>query len=611
MASLMGIYRPSTPESNLDWIQSVARQVNALSAPDSPRLVETVTDGGEFVTLGPSEAIGGLDQSSSPSGQILTLVAGHVNTPEGAARELGRLYEAHHLAGLKEASGPFVCLFLDKSSNTFSVARSLSGQRAIFVAPIHGGLVFSTDACWLSTHQEVGFALDENALADYLNFGVIWGTQTLSQGVERILPGTGYTVSPNSHEPTMEQWGLLPRGDEITDPEDAIKAVSHVLGQSMTQSVASPAPRALCLSAGLDSRTLLAIAHNAGLDLDCITTGVDGALEFVLTERMCKLLNARHQRSLFDERLGSDLETFATQIARISNGEADYMNMMMLYQGGKYHQEFGLESVIRGHGGELMKLDHAYGFAVPEEIAWSTDHTAAKARIQTQLRRSVSHGEGPTVLSKHFSPTFQGESTRSFNQSYDAMTSDSAHVGQTISRLFLTQYNGRNTANAIRCMMEKIDVWQPILDEDVLAVLLQIPIEMRSNTDLQIELIRRNCPALLSIPSSSLGVSLTASKMVTEAASLFLRIKRRLGFEQERVPEDWLNARISRLFKPVLESESTLGRPHLNPDALKALLASGEDNLRLNRVFLGRLAIVEMMLRHHEQYSQPRSITRS
>ena len=44
--------------------------------------------------------------------------------------------------------------------------------------------------------------------------------------------------------------------------------------------------------------------------------------------------------------------------------------------------------------------------------------------------------------------------TRSFEQNYDALAAGAANVGQAVSLLRLTQYDGRHTANAVRCMME-------------------------------------------------------------------------------------------------------------------------------------------------------------
>jgi len=603
MVSLIGIYRPAEPDSNLGWIRAIEQSVNSTANPGRPPLTEIVANRGEFVALLDRHAVGGFDQGQSKSGRVTALVAGRLHKPDGGAEQLAERFEMDGVSCLEEAAGPFVAACYDHKSGKIALSRSVSGQRSIFVAPIQGGLLFSTDACWLSAHEETGFALDPGGLADYLSFGVIWGTQTLSAGVKRLLPGSAYVALRSGSEPSLINWARHPRGDEIPDPEDAIQALNTSLAESMRRTTQIPSPAALCLSAGLDSRSLLAVAHKAGVDLDCITAGVEGALEFDLTGRMCRIVDARHMQILFDERLGSDLETYASRIAMVTNGEADFMNMMMLYQGIDYQEQFGLQSVIRGHGGELMKLNHAYGFAVPEEVALSSDHGPAKQHIQKQLTRSISGSDVTAVLKKEFSAAFRDEAAHSFEENYDSLANSSAHAGQAISLLFLTQYNGRNTANAVRCMMDRLDVSQPILDEDVLSVLLRMPIQTRSNNHLQVELIRRNCPALLGVPNSSLGIPLTASKTVTRAATLLARVKRRLGFGVEAVPEAWMNARLHRFFNPVLLDDQALSRSHINPDALRVLVAADDSGDHTHRVILGRLAMLEMLFRHHDRYS--------
>jgi len=126
---------------------------------------------------------------------------------------------------------------------------------------------------------------------------------------------------------------------------------------------------------------------------------------------------------------------------------------------------------------------------------------------------------------------------------------------------------------------------------------------MRSNTQLQIELIRRNCPDLLRVPNSSLGVSLTASRLVTQGAKLLGRVKRRLGFGLEQVPEDWFSARIPRLVSAVLQTEQALSRPHIEPNTLLSLIESAPNADRRRGTLLGRLAMLEMLLQHHDQHS--------
>ena len=506
-------------------------------------------------------------------------------------------FDALGFEACPSAAGPFVSIIFEPEAQRVHLVRPLSGQRALFGARLKDGFIFSTDAFWIPSHPDFAFALDPRAVGDYLSNGVIWGERTLSQGIQRILPGTTLTFDARAAAISVSEWARYPAGTEISNPEDAIEALDEALGDAMRRTQANPSPQALCLSAGLDSRTLLAIAARNEMELDCVTSGVEGSTELRLTERMCDILEARHMKCFFGAEFASDLERYASEIARVTQGEADFMNMMMLFQGIEFRAQFGLRSVIRGHGGELMKLNDAYGFSVAPEMVSSQDHGAAKTTILAQLRGSAALKESHAVLKGECLEALQFENEASFSAAYDRLAAHSAHVGQAVSLLFLTQYNGRHTANAVRCMMQQIDVSQPMLDEDVVSVLLQMPIALRSETHLQKQLLRRNQAALLKIPNSSLGVSLEASIWTTRAARLVQRAKNKLGLAREEIPEQWLRARMGQTFQSVLLNDRALSRPHIHADSLRQRVArslSGEVGLN---TLLGRLTILELMLR--------------
>jgi hypothetical protein len=146
-------------------------------------------------------------------------------------------------------------------------------------------------------------------------------------------------------------------------------------------------------------------------------------------------------------------------------------------------------------------------------------------------------------------------------------------------------------------MMQQIDVSQPMLDEDVVSVLLKMPIALRSETRLQKQLLRRNQSALLKIPNSSLGVSLEASIWTTRAARLIHRVKNKLGVAREEIPEQWMRARMGQTFQSVLLDDRALSRPHIDADSLRQRVArSLNGEIGLNTL-LGRLTILELMLR--------------
>lgn len=597
MDALIGILRPGEGESNRAWVESV---LTWLRTPLSPGAVSIHDESeSDLIVVTRRDAVGGSSRGRSSTGATFAWVTGRIDGSVRSAIEVADRFETEGVGLFQEAIGPYISVVTTGRGDRLTIVRGLCGQRAVFYAELPGGgIAFATDASWLSLHPLVGFELDEIAVADFLSFGVIWGDRTLLRDIRRLMPGTSCTHDRATGRIVAEPYGRLPRGDEIADEGEALEVLDGALAEAMRRSVSGPLSTALCLSAGLDSRTLLAVAARHGIELDCITSGIRGGIEFRLTRQMCDVIGARHMECLFDDAFLADLERFATRIARSTNGEADFMNTMMLHQGIEYRKQFDLTSVIRGHGGELMKLSNAYGFSVTPELAVSDRHAIAKAQIVRQVGGSAGFDGLSGLFRGALAETLPDSPTRSFEQNYDSVADGAANVGQAVSLMFLTRYNGRHTVNAVRCMMEAVDVAQPILDEDVARALLSMPIRMRTGTQLQIELIRRNHAPLLRVPNSALGVSLTASPNTVKFARLLLRIRRRLGFGQEDVPEEWLITRMGGLFASILLDEQSLSRPYLDPDVLRSGVERSRRGERSVNTLLGRLMILELMLRN-------------
>ena len=594
LTAAIGIYRPGKARSNESWIRSL--RDNRVDGASGGGQVYSESEG-DFIALLQPEGFSDPSWAQSPRQRASIILAGREARPRDESEGILSRFDASGFEAFPHAVGPWVSIVFEPEAQRVHLIRPMAGQRALFGARLEGGLLFSTDAFWIPSHPDFKFALDAAAVGDYLSNGVIWGERTLSQGVQRILPGSTLTFDARAGSVSVNEWARYPAGTEITNPDDAVEALDEVLGHAMRRTLSNPTPQALCLSAGLDSRTLLAIAARHEMEMDCVTSGVEGSTELRLTERMCDVLDAQHMKCFFGSEFASDLERYASEIARVTQGEADFMNMMMLFQGIEFRAQFGLRSVIRGHGGELMKLNDAYGFSVPPEIVGSQDHANAKTMILSQLRGSAALEESHAVLKGECLEALKSENKASFETAYDRLAHHSDHVGQAVSLLFLTQYNGRHTVNAVRCMMQQIDVSQPMLDEDVVSVLLKMPIALRSETHLQRKLLRRNQPALLKVPNSALGISLEASRWTTHAARLVHRVKNRLGFAREEIPEQWLRVRMGQTFQSVLLDDRALSRPHIQADSLRRRVErSLEGETELNTL-LGRLTILELMLR--------------
>ena len=110
---------------------------------------------------------------------------------------------------------------------------------------------------------------------------------------------------------------------------------------------------------------------------------------------MCALLDAAHERCLIEAGIVDDILDGASAVAACTDGEGALQNVMMLHVGHKYRDAFGFDRVVRGNGGELLKLSRAYAFALPAE---SRDDAGA-ARIEmlheTFDRASLAGGVAP------------------------------------------------------------------------------------------------------------------------------------------------------------------------------------------------------------------------
>ena len=125
-------------------------------------------------------------------------------------------------------------------------------------------------------------------------------------------------------------------------------------------------------------------------------------------------------------------------------------------------------------------------------------------------------------------------------------------------------------------------------------------IELRMDTSLQIELIRRNAPELLKIPNSDIRAPLDAGPLRRSFATLNRRLARRLGLGEVDVPEKWLMARLDGFFRSTLLEEQALSRSHIDADAMRSFLTGDGFRQDHARSFLGRLTTLELHLRNQE-----------
>lgn len=593
---LFGISRPGDGENNRAWVEAVLTHLDTSITPAAVTIHDE--SDGDAIIVSPRDPIDGSSQGRSCDGETLAWVSGRVSGPFDSADGVASRFDREGIHAFRDAIGSYVALLVTRRPEGLTLVRGRSGQRTVFHARlIGGGFAFATDAAWLALHPALGFSLDETAMAEQLSFGSIFGERTLVRGVLRLPAGAACVHDDVTDRTTVMPVDEHPESDEIEDEGDALAALDDALASAMERAVAGPQPVALCLSSGLGSRLLLAVAARRDMPLDCITDGMPRGSELARARRIAETAGARPIPCPFEPKFLTEFDALASRLAFWTCGEAALVDMAMLDQGNRYRREHALDSVIRGHGSRLLHGPGTDVFGVDLELARSERYDVARQRILERLRDPVAERELPGLARGALADALPESGSRSFTQHYDALAAGCANVGQAVSRFYLSHIGARTIANTVRCMTQRIEVALPLLDEDVTRTLLRMPMPLRARVDLRIELIRRNHPALLAIPDSALGVSPVASPMKRFLARKLWPIRRGLGLIREDGPGDRLIEPMNSLFESVLLDERCLTRGHFDPDGLTSLIRRRRRGERSLDGLLGRLTILESMVR--------------
>jgi asparagine synthase (glutamine-hydrolysing) len=533
-------------------------------------------------------------RARSLAGTHHVIIAGRAHAPGNSPEEYAEALAQEGEAALLSTAGPCVVLAWSDQNTRQVFYRPEGGQRVLCYARLPDGLLFASDARVLALHPNVDTETDWLSASEQMVFGHVYAEKTMWGGIQRL--GAGERLSVEDGEVAVIA-APQPQQPSSSDPESSIERIDLALQQAVRTAWEGPGRTALCLSAGLDSRTLMAVAHKQGISQICVTNGIEGSIELRLADRMCRTLNADYLTCLLEKQVVDQILLSASEVARITDGEGTIQGTNMLHLTKKYRSHLGFDRVIRGIGGELLKLSLAYGYACPEEIVKAGDDSAAASHIFTQLAYSPSKIEAST-LRGDLSAFMDSGPKASFMNSWNALAVEQNNLGNKISTLFLRAYIARATVDSMRILRQSVDLEQPFLDERFLKTLFSTPTELRLNPSLQVELIRRNAPELLRIPKSSIRVPLDAGRWRTLSAELFERVAVRLGLREIDVPEKWLLGSLDNFFQETLLQEESLERPHIEPDAMRALLSRSDRDRAGSRTFLGRLCALELHLRN-------------
>ena len=255
----------------------------------------------------------------------------------------------------------------------------------------------------------------------------------------------------------------------------------------------------------------------------------------------------------------------------------------------------GIEVLLRGHAGELMHMRKAY--------AYSLDDAAMAIRRDDQLEgwlfrhlqgHMLREVDGPVFKAPH-----QEDIARLAMESLRSALEPAAALAplQRVWHLFVTQRLRRETALSLVKFGSVVEVRLPYLDNDLVSLLLAMPVEMKLAEKIQTYILRRRMPEFLKVVNSNTAARVGSSETVRKLSTLRMRVLAKLGVRGYQPYERlglWLRRELAPMVEEILLDERTLDEGIFEPDTVHKVFDQHQKKQRNHTYLLMAMMIYEL-----------------
>jgi len=282
------------------------------------------------------------------------------------ADRLGR-FPGHDAAELLERwdelpgrlEGVFCAVRIDPAAGEVDCLLDALGMAQVYILQRGGRWVLSN--CLEAIRDVAGPAApDPLGVSSLLTLGWAAGDRTLSQGVE-VLPG-GHLHrlgDRRASTPLLTPATVAPRS---LGPARPVTDLAARLTRTTAAAVDGIAPLTLGLTAGRDSRVVLALALAAGADVECFTSGSPGDVDVRTAAQLADRAGLRHRITAPPVPSASGWAAEATRFVAQTGGLASFWDVTDWAEHQSPPGRLGLQ--LWGPGGEIGRAGNV-GVGIP------------------------------------------------------------------------------------------------------------------------------------------------------------------------------------------------------------------------------------------------------
>lgn len=185
---------------------------------------------------------------------------GHSFPTSSDTEVLVHLYEDLGLDMFNKLNGAFAFALWDNRQERLILARDHFGVRPLHIYQDKGRVLFASEIKAILVDRKVLPRINKQSLHYFMNLRYVHGRETLFTGVERILPGE-YAVVDRQGLHRKFYWKMPRFGDFQLSEASAIDGIRNHLQAAVSRQLVADVPVGVYLSGGVDSSSILAMAH--------------------------------------------------------------------------------------------------------------------------------------------------------------------------------------------------------------------------------------------------------------------------------------------------------------------------------------------------------------
>jgi asparagine synthase (glutamine-hydrolysing) len=414
---------------------------------------------------------------------------------------------------LVHLEGMFALAIYDRVDKSLFLARDRMGKKPLYYLATKESFLFASEIKALVQYPHADLSIDNNAAFNFLHVGYIGTNQSIYNHIKKIPAGHFAYVTLDKPITTIPFWNVhnfFENGDDTTgNVKDILK---NKLFDAVEKRLISDVPVGCFLSGGTDSSMVAAIASKITSNkIKSFSIGFKHAKsnELIYASRVAKALHLDHHAYELDSKEGLDvMETYLNHFDEPFADTSAIATMLV----SKYAKEH-VSVALTGDGGDELFLGYgAYTWAKRLRQPWISpirgkllphilrtsgyNRFAGKARmfenVQKELFRSHVFSQEQCFFSVHeinsllinpnvFQPNIYHDPSDVVQQEeeYQALY-DLQHYLQDD---LLVKIDRASMHNALECR-------SPLLDYDVIAYALQLPIHYKRKGDIHKKVLK-------------------------------------------------------------------------------------------------------------------------